>query len=88
MPRSHGRGKTDEAEGASPAAGMWRSDLGIAPYARLRPDRILSLRRASPRCLRQQRGCFFALREAGFPAGLPFVFPCRIFGKFIRQMGD
>ena len=56
MPQSHGRGKTDEAEGASPA-GMWRSDPGIAPYARLRPDRILSLRRASPRCLRQRRGC-------------------------------
>ena len=179
MPRSHGRGKTDEAEGASPAAGMWRSDLGIAPYARLRPDCILFLRRASPRCLRQRRGCsdcrqrevierqdrwfrglaeffasqgeksvksvfcggvylakhtsqpasvraspasecaqqaatpsvgkarwlcrqiehpraacgsgwdaFFALREAGFSSGLPFVIPCRIFGKFIRQMGD
>ena len=37
MPRSHGRGKTDEAEGASPAAGMWRSDPGIAPYAQFSP---------------------------------------------------
>ena len=60
---------------------------GCNPLCRQSPL-ALSTDCASPRCLRQRRGCFFALREAGFPAGLPFVFPCRIFGKFIRQMGD